>query len=292
MLVYQIAIVSGKGGTGKTTLSASFSYLASKRVMADCDVDAPNLHIILKPEIVEKHEYFGSKKAILDQDKCVMCGVCEKVCRFDAIKFENDRYFITEYACEGCNACAIACPASAIKLVKSLGGEYYLSKTENGPMVHALLKPTEETSGDLIAEVRKLALKVAYDSQIPLVIIDGAPGIGCPATSSITSTNYVILVAEPTMSGIHDLRRIVETVRHFRIKMGVVVNKYDINPLKAQEIEEYCKTEEIEILGKIPYDQCVKEATENARPVISYDCDAAKEIKRIWERVSNIFLPR
>lgn len=289
MLVFQMAIVSGKGGTGKTTLSASFSYLAKERVMADCDVDAPNLHIILKPQLIEKHEYFGSKKAVLNQEKCVMCGVCEQVCRFDAIKFDSNIYSVTEYACEGCGACTIACPAKALQLVQSLSGEYYLSKTDNGPMVHALLKPSEETSGDLIAEVRKLALKVAYDSQISLVIIDGAPGIGCPATSSITSTNYVILVAEPTMSGLHDLRRIVETVRHFRIKMGVVVNKYDINPSKTQEIEEYCKTEEIEVLGKIPYDECVKQATENAQPVILYDCLASNEIKHVWENVSSKF---
>jgi MinD superfamily P-loop ATPase len=288
MLVAQIAIVSGKGGTGKTTLSASFAYLSQKRVMADCDVEAPNLHIILKPEILETHEYSGSKKAILDQEKCIMCGLCEQVCRFEAIKLIDDHYSVTEYACEGCNACIIACPAKAIVLDDFQSGEYYLSKTNNGPMVHAILKPGEETAGDLIAEVRKLALKVAYDDEIQFVIIDGAPGIGCPATSSITSATYAIIVAEPTMSGIHDLKRMVETVKHFRIKIGIVINKYDINGSKTDEILEYCKNELLEVLGKIPYDVNVKIATENAKPVVEYNCQAAYEIKKIWEKVLNI----
>ena len=286
-MLKQIAIVSGKGGTGKTTLSASFSYLANSRVMADCDVDAPNLHIILKPEVKATQQYVGSKKAILDQDKCIKCGICQKVCRFDAIAFDGEKYFVKEYACEGCNACVLQCPTNALELVDSLSGEYYTSETKNGPMTHALLKPGEETTGGLIAEVRKKAVSVAHAENIRLVIIDGAPGIGCPATSSITSTSYVVIVAEPTMSGLHDLKRIVQTVEHFRIPMGIVINKRDMNKAQADEIEKYCAEKSLEILGKIPYDVTVKTATEQAQPVILYECPAANEIKEIWSKIEN-----
>ncbi len=286
-MLKQIAIVSGKGGTGKTTLSASFSYLADSRVMADCDVDAPNLHIILKPEIKETQQYIGSKKAVLDQDKCTKCGICQETCRFDAIGFDGEKYFVKEYACEGCNACVMKCPTGALRLEDSLSGEYYSSQTEKGPMIHALLRPGEETTGGLIAEVRKKAVSVAHEEDIHLIIIDGAPGIGCPATSSITSTSYVVIVAEPTMSGLHDLKRIVKTVEHFRIPMGIVINKYDINEEQTRKIEKYCEENSLEILGKIPYDTMVKTATEQAKPVISYDCSSANEIKKIWNKVEN-----
>ncbi len=289
-MLRQIAIVSGKGGTGKTTLSASFSYLAEGRVMADCDVDAPNLHIILNPKIEETHQYVGSKKAVLDQEKCVKCGICQQTCRFDAISFDGERYAVKEYACEGCNACVLKCPTGALKLVDSLSGEYYSSQTERGPMIHALLKPGEETTGGLIAEVRKKSVNVAHEKDINLIIIDGAPGIGCPATSSITSTSYVVIVAEPTMSGLHDLERIVKTVEHFRIPMGIVINKYDINEEQSAKIERYCDENSLEVLGKIPYDVTVKTATEQAKPVVFYDCPSANKIKEIWNKVKNIVL--
>lgn len=291
-MLRQIAIVSGKGGTGKTTLSASFAYLAKHPVMADCDVDAPNLHIILKPEIKETYEYIGSKKAVLNQSKCVKCGICQQVCRFDAVGFDEGHYFIKEYACEGCNACVMKCPAGALELVDSLSGKYFSSKTENGPLIHALLGLGEETSGGLIAEVRKMAVKVAREQEIPVVIIDGAPGIGCPATSSISSTSYVIVVSEPTMSGLHDLKRIVQTVKHFRIPMGIVINKYDINEFQTDEIVKYCEDESLEILGKIPYDKMVKTATEQAKPVVAYDSLASDEIRKIWDKVENTVMKR
>ncbi len=286
-MLRQITIVSGKGGTGKTTLSSSFSYLAKQRVMADCDVDAPNLHIILKPEIKEIHEYIGSKKAILDQSKCVKCGICKKVCRFDAIGFDDNKYFIKEYACEGCNACVMKCPGGALKLADSLSGEYYSSETPKGPMTHALLQPGEDSSGGLIAEVRKESVRVAREKNIPIVIIDGAPGIGCPATSSITSTSYVVIVTEPTMSGLHDLKRIVKTVEHFRIPMGIAINKYDINESQTNEIEKYCADKSLEILGKIPYDSTVKTATEEAKSIMFYECPASHEIQKIWNKIEN-----
>lgn len=291
-MLRQITIVSGKGGTGKTTLSASFSYLARERVMADCDVDAPNLHIILKPEIKETHEYFGSKKAVLAQSKCVKCGVCQQVCRFDAIGFNEEHYFIKEYACEGCNACVMKCPTGALKLVNSLSGEYYSSETKKGPMTHALLQPGEETTGGLIAEVRKEAVRVARVKNIPIVIIDGAPGIGCPATSSITSTSYVVIVTEPTMSGLHDLKRIVQTVEHFRIPIGIAINKYNINESQTNEIEKYCEEKSLEILGKIPYDITVKTATEQAKSIMAYECPASHEIRKIWNKIENKVIKR
>ncbi len=291
-MLKQIAVVSGKGGTGKTTLSASFSYLAQEHVMADCDVDAPNLHIILKPEVRETHEYIGSKKAVLDQSKCVKCGLCQDACRFEAIGFDGDHYFVREYACEGCNACVMKCPTGALSLVDALSGEYYSSETEKGPMAHALLRPGEESTGGLIAEVRKEAIRVAHEKDYHLIVIDGAPGIGCPATSSITSTSYVVIVSEPTMSGLHDLKRIVQTVEHFKIPMGIVINKYDINESQSDEIKKYCEEESLEILGKIPYDVTVKNATEQAKPVVVYNSPASSEIQRIWNEVENKVMKR
>ncbi|OSS42662.1 MinD superfamily P-loop ATPase containing an inserted ferredoxin domain [Desulfurella amilsii] len=284
MIVKQLAIVSGKGGTGKTTLSASFAYLAENTLMVDCDVDAPNLHIILKPKIIRTIEYFGSKKAFIDYDKCVNCGICKSVCRFEAIDFVNNAYVIRDYACEGCNACTIACPEGAISLKSVLNGKYFESICETGSMAHALLNPGEETSGGLISEVRKLSLEIAYAKKLQLIIIDGAPGIGCPATSSIVGAKYVIVVSEPTKSGFHDLERIVKTIKHFKIPHGIVINKFDINQTQTNAIFEYAKGENLEVIGAIPYDKTVEEATRKARPVIDYDCQAALAIKNIWEQ--------
>lgn len=284
MIVKQLAIVSGKGGTGKTTLSASFAYLAHNVLMVDCDVDAPNLHIILKPKVVKAFEYFGSQKAFIDYDKCINCGVCKEVCRYEAINLVENAYIIKDYACEGCNACVIACPTSAISLKKTLNGKYFESVCETGYMAHALLNPGEETSGGLISELRKLSLKMAYDKKIELIIIDGAPGIGCPATSSIVGAKYVIVVSEPTKSGLHDLERIVETVKHFKIPLGIVINKFDINLNQTDKILEYANSENLEIIGNIPYDKTVVEATRKARPAVDYDCESATAIKNIWEK--------
>ncbi|MGC8502910.1 ATP-binding protein [Desulfurella sp.] len=284
MIVRQLAIVSGKGGTGKTTLSASFAHLAKNALMVDCDVDAPNLHIILKPEVNKTFEYFGSKKAFIDYNKCINCGICASVCRFEAIDFEQNQYRVKEYACEGCNACVIACPVNAISLEKTLNGKYFESTCETGYMAHALLNPGEETSGGLISEVRKLSLEIAYSKKIELIIIDGAPGIGCPATSSIVGAKYVIVVSEPTKSGLHDLVRIVETIKHFKIPHGIVINKFDINIEQTKEIEKYAQEENLEIIGKIPFDKTIVEATRKAKPIIEYDCKSAFAVKDIFEK--------
>ncbi|MDK2954111.1 MAG: hypothetical protein PWQ27_1494 [Kosmotoga sp.] len=282
----QIAIVSGKGGTGKTTLSGSLSYLFDNHVMADCDVDAPNLHLLMKPETLEIHEYIGGKKAEIN-DSCIACGICERTCRFDAIR-PGKPYSVDPYACEGCGACVLTCPVNAISLNDNRSGVYYLSKVGDLPLTHALLDPGEETSGGLIAEVRKLALKAAEDEKRETIIIDGSPGIGCAATSSITGANYVVIVAEPTVSGLHDLDRIVQTVRHFRREFGVVINKFDLNPDKTQEIINWCVKEGIEILGKIPFDPMVREATIKAQPVvINENSKAAKAIRELYKKIKD-----
>jgi len=281
----QIAVVSGKGGTGKTTLTASLAFLMKDKVVADCDVDAPNLHLILSPQIRQRFDYWGGKKAKIEQEKCVQCGVCRDVCRFDAIDVKDGVYTVNEYACEGCKACVIACPTKAIELISHLSGEYYSSTTSQGKMAHALLSIGEETSGGLVGEVRKKAIEIAEPGDEDIVI-DGAPGIGCPPISSVTGVDYVVIVTEPTMSGIHDMQRIIQTISSFRLRMGVVVNKHDLNPERADEIERYCRDNGIDFLGKIPFDEKIEEATWMAKPIVAYpDSRAAKAISLVWEEL-------
>lgn len=282
--MFQLAIVSGKGGTGKTTLSGSLSVLFDSIVMADCDVDAPNLHLILENKLIEKYEYFGGKKAEIS-DSCISCGICEKYCRFDAV-IRGGPYSVDPYACEGCGMCVAVCPADAITLKDNKSGDYFLSQSNGIPLVHALLTPGEETSGGLVAEVRKLAIKVAEEEKKEVIIIDGAPGIGCPATSSITGTTYVLVVAEPTVSGNHDLARIVETIRHFKRDFGIVINKWDLNTSKSSFIESWCGANGIELIGKIPFDEQVEKATIMGKPVVSIKgSKAAEAIVRIAQRL-------
>ncbi|RLL91031.1 (4Fe-4S)-binding protein [Mesotoga sp. HF07.pep.5.2.highcov] len=282
--MFQLAIVSGKGGTGKTTLSGSLSVLFDSIVMADCDVDAPNLHLILENKLIEKYEYFGGKKAEIS-DSCISCGICEKHCRFDAV-IRGGPYSVDPYACEGCGMCVAVCPADAITLKDNKSGDYFLSQSNGIPLVHALLTPGEETSGGLVAEVRKLAIKVAEEEKKEVIIIDGAPGIGCPATSSITGTTYVLVVAEPTVSGNHDLARIVETIRHFKRDFGIVINKWDLNTSKSSFIESWCGANGIELIGKIPFDEQVEKATIMGKPVVSIKgSEAAEAIVRIAQRL-------
>jgi len=281
----QITVISGKGGTGKTTITAALTSIMDKVIVADCDVDAPDLHLLLKPQVIETEEFTGSKVASINKEKCISCGLCKDNCRFMAI---SDDFVVDEHACEGCGVCTLVCPVHAIDFREKLSGHTYISKIENGFMSHALLKPGEENSGKLVTKVRENAKEIAYRENVDLVLIDGSPGIGCPVISSITGVDAVLVVTEPTISGIHDLKRIIELTKHFHIKPFVCINKFDINESKTQEIEDFCKKEGIEVVSKIPFDKIVVEAMINGETVIKYapNSEISKIVFKIWEELS------
>ena len=278
----QLAIVSGKGGTGKTSIVACFSALAKNKVLADCDVDAPNLHLILEPEIKYKEEFIGSKKAAIIPDKCISCGKCKEYCRFDAVVFD-ERYRIDEVICEGCGVCVYVCPANAIEFKESISGHLFVSDSKYGKLVHARLKVGEENSGKLVEKVRRKAKELGEN-----IIIDGPPGIGCPVIASLSGVDKALIVTEPTFSGLHDLKRVLKLVEHFKLDAFVCINKYDINPEVAKEIEEYCKAMKIKVIGKIPYDEKVTEAMVNGKAIVEYDTEAkaSKEIRKIFSSLT------
>jgi len=279
----QIVIVSGKGGTGKTMLTSSFAALSKNAVFADCDVDAADLHIILEPEVIERHEFSGSKIAIIDLEKCSRCKACISACRFDAISKD---FVVDPLSCEGCSVCFHICPSKAIKMEEKLSGEWFISKTKYGPFVHAKLGIAEENSGKLVSLVRQNAQLIAKKENRDLVIIDGSPGIGCPVISSITGADIVLIVTEPTMSGLHDMARVIELAKHFKLKTFVVINKYDLNVEMTERIEDHCQNNNVSIVGKIMYDSVVPKAIVNKKPVVEYtDGEIARQIKGVWETI-------
>ena len=289
----QLTVISGKGGTGKTVITASFAALAQKKVMADCDVDAADLHLLLHPRIRENHEFIGGKTAVLNHELCTDCGKCTQVCRFDAIREnrrpdpgEGIRTRIDAVSCEGCGVCALICPVQAIRMQESLSGEWYLSETKYGPMVHARLGIAEENSGKLVTVVRQNARLVAEKKDLDLVIVDGPPGIGCPVIASITGVDLVMAVTEPTISAISDLERVLSLARHFKIEPVVLINKYDINLGNTKRIENFCEREGIEIVGQIPFDNTFTQAMIEGKTIVEFaNSDLAKEIRTIWERI-------
>lgn len=253
----EIIVISGKGGTGKTTLTASIIPYLQKCVIADCDVDAPDLDILFNRKILTEENFSGCVKAEIDTRKCVMCGKCIKNCKFDAIK---DNFEVDMMKCEGCGVCEYVCPRGAVILSPADTGKIYLSDTIYGEIIHARLNPGEETSGKLVSEVRKRAKKIAVEKNIENIIVDGSPGIGCNVISSITGASKVIIVTEPTMSGLHDLIRVYELTQKFRLKVYAVINKYDLSLEKTEEIEKYCNENGIKLSLKIPFNEKIVEA--------------------------------
>ena len=281
----QIVVISGKGGTGKSVITGSFASLAKNKVMADCDVDAADLYLLLHPAVKETHEFSGGKTAFIDERRCSQCGKCQEVCRFEAI----DNYVVDPISCEGCGVCFHICPEKAIKMVDDLSGKWFISETKYGPFVHAKLGIAEENSGKLVTLVRQNAKLIAEKEKRDFVIIDGPPGIGCPVIASLAGVDIALIVTEPTLSGIHDLERIVGVARHFGIKSFVCINKYDLNLIITQKIEEYCRHNSIELVGKIPFDISVIEALVRGLPIVEYSNNqVTHEIKNLWEKILGI----
>ncbi|NLW07690.1 MAG: 4Fe-4S binding protein [Clostridia bacterium] len=278
----ELLVISGKGGTGKTTLVAAFAAMAKDKVVADCDVDAADLHLLLQPQIVTKNEFFGLNKAVIDAELCTKCGSCEEICRFNAIK----DFSVDPLLCEGCNVCRHVCPSGAIIMEPNRAGYWYVSNSTYGPMVHAQLGLAEDNSGKLVTVVRQAARELAKEKGHHLIITDGPPGIGCPVISSLTGVSLALLVTEPTVAGRHDLERVLRLARYFKVPAVVCINKYDLAPEKSQELEDYCRQEGIEVAGKIPFDEDVNRSLLAAVPLTSYSRGkAAIAATRLWENL-------
>ncbi|MEA2015824.1 MAG: ATP-binding protein [Actinomycetota bacterium] len=277
----QIVIISGKGGTGKTVITGSLAAMAKDKVIADCDVDAADLHLLLDPEIKKSHIFKSGFTAFTHKDKCIDCGICKKVCRFDAVK---DDFTIDPVSCEGCAFCSYACPENAIEMKENISGKWFVSETRFGPMVHARLGIAEENSGKLVSLVRQKAKEIAEDRNYKWVIIDGSPGIGCPVIASITGVDCVVMVTEPTLSGLHDAKRLLDVTNHFNIEARIIINKYDLNPDVTGKIEKWSKDKNIEILGKIEFNRSVVESVVNGKTVIEYTNNKVTEqLGNIWK---------
>ena len=287
----ELVIISGKGGTGKTSLAASLSALNKSMVIADCDVDAADLHLILKPKIKKRGYFSGGVIAKIIQENCTVCGKCYDACRFIAIeKKENNgkiSYYINPVDCEGCGVCYLVCPENAIEVHDAINGEWFISETRFGPMSHARLGIAEENSGRLVTLVRDHAVNLAKKYKIKNNLIDGSPGTGCPVIASLTAADYAVIVTEPTVSGLHDMKRVFDLIKYFGMKAGVVVNKYDINREMTNSITEASHKVGINILGLIPYDEVVTEAQIREQSVIEYkeDSEVAKEIIKVNKNI-------
>ncbi len=280
----ELLVISGKGGTGKTSIVGAFAVLADSKVLADCDVDAADLHLLLDPTVRTTNEFWAGKQAVLDPAMCRECGVCAEVCRFGAINGGGSMSVrgigsvdnaglpkIDPVSCEGCGVCARACPHGAISMEDVMSGHWFVSDTAYGPMVHARLGAAQENSGKLVTEVRREARSIAEGQGLEYIITDGPPGIGCPVISSMSGVDLALIVSEPTVSGVHDMKRVIELAHHFGVKAAVCINKYDLDEGSAGQIEEYCQSDGVEVAGKIPFDEEVVGALVRGVPVVAHD---------------------
>lgn len=296
----ELVIISGKGGTGKTSLVASFAALAAATgsqqvgnvVLADCDVDAPDLHLVMSPTLRRREDFYCGHTAVIRQADCIGCGACLARCRFDAVRKTDggageSTFTIDPAACEGCGVCVWSCPVKAIDFPERLSGEWYVSDTRHGPMVHARLTPGGENSGKLVAKVRETARTLAEERKADLILVDGPPGIGCAVIASVSGVSQVLVVTEPTLSGAHDLARVLELTRHFRIPTAVCVNKWDLNTEMTERIETEARQVGAIIAGRVRYGRAVTDAQVQGRAVVEMDISPlAADISAVWENLS------
>ena len=284
----EIVVISGKGGTGKTSITASFAYLGGKDVVvADCDVDAADMHLLMQPDFAKSEDFYSGEIAVIDQDKCTKCGKCADVCRFNAIPVINDQYVVQPLDCEGCGYCARVCPENVITNEIQNVGKWYISTTKVGnAMVHARLGIGADNSGKLVAKVKNEAKQIAKENNKYYIIIDGSPGIGCPVISSLSGAGFVVLVTEPTVAGLHDLKRVYKLVKKFNIEAGCIINKSDLNLQVSNEIEDFLKEENIIHISSLPYDETFTAAMTLGQTIVEYGESNLKEIiKESWQKV-------
>ena len=281
----EVVVLSGKGGTGKTTIVGSFAALAQSKVLADCDVDAADLHLLLSPSERQKSEFWSGQMACIDDDRCTQCGLCQELCRFNAIK----DFRVDPVSCEGCGFCSHICPAEAITMKENMSGYWFISDTRYGPLVHARLGIAQENSGKLVAVVRQQAKKIAEEQGLDYIISDGPPGIGCPVISSLSGVSLALLVTEPTLSGMHDLERVLSVCQHFGVPARVCINKYDLNEENSRHIESQCLSQGVKVAGMIPFDNVVTESIVQGVPVVEYSNGrVTREIERMWRTLSAV----
>ena len=283
-MIREIVIVSGKGGTGKTSLAAAFAALAKNGILCDADVDAADLHLLMQPEVKERTDFMGGSKAVINPDLCTGCGTCRTLCRFDAI---SDRYEVDPIRCEGCGVCVDFCPEQAIDFPVQRCGEWYISATRFGPMVHARLGIAEENSGRLVSLVRKETRQLAEEHGLELILTDGPPGIGCPVIAAIGGATALVIVVEPTVSGIHDMERVVDLAAHFRVPGMVIVNKYDLNVEMTETIEQLAVQRNLVVLGRVPFDPVFTRSMVQGQTLFEYgeETPTRQVVRDIWAKI-------
>jgi MinD superfamily P-loop ATPase len=280
----ELVVISGKGGTGKTSIMAAFASLAKNKVLCDADVDAADLHLLTDPEIKNRHDFQGGGIAVIDPDKCTQCGLCRELCRWEAI---SEQFEVDAIECEGCGVCVDFCPEQAIEFPLSTCGQWFISDTRFGPMVHARLGIAEENSGKLVTLIRQEAKKLAEKNKLDLIITDGPPGVGCPVIASIGGATALLIVTEPTVSGLHDMERVAQLAEHFRVPSMVCVNKFDLNTDQTQAIEKLAKEKNIMVLGRIPFDPVFTKSMVQGKTIFEYNTDSTvgQAVKQIWRKI-------
>jgi MinD superfamily P-loop ATPase len=280
----ELVVISGKGGTGKTSLMAAFASLAQNKVLCDADVDAADLHLLMDPEIKNRYDFQGGGTAVIDQDKCTQCGLCRELCRWEAI---SEAFEVDSIECEGCGVCVDFCPEQAIEFPLNTCGQWFVSNTRFGPMVHARLGIAEENSGKLVTLIRQEAKKLAEKNKLDLIITDGPPGVGCPVIASIGGATTLVIVTEPTVSGLHDMERVAQLADHFKVPGMVCVNKFDLNTDQTQAIEKLAKEKNMTVLGRIPFDPVFTKSMVQGKTIFEYNTESivGQAVEQIWRKI-------